>query len=44
VAAQITGGDVAMPENRREDCGGNEQKTPYMLPDERDGVGEDGCA
>lgn len=43
VAAQITCGDGAVPENGRENCGGNQQKTPDVLAHERDGLREDGC-
>lgn len=43
VAAQITCGDGAVPENGRENSGGNEQKTPDVLAHERDGLREDGC-
>src|SRR5271168_713768 len=43
MAAQIAGSDVAMPENGREDRGGNRQQPQRVLSHEREGLHEDGC-
>src|SRR5271156_4710336 len=43
MAAQIAGSDVAMPENGREDRGGNRQQKQLVLSYEHEGLREDGC-